>query len=61
MGDKVITEIFAIATAIVGVAVIAVLVGQKSQTASVIGAAGTALGKDLEAAVSPVTGNMPSL
>jgi hypothetical protein len=55
MGDKVITEIFAIATAIVGVAVIAVLVGQKSKTADVIGAAGTALADDLKAAVSPVT------
>lgn len=57
MGDRIMTEIFAVATAIVGVAVIAVLVGQKSQTASVIGAAGTALAKDLQAAVSPVTGS----
>ena len=56
MGDRIITEIFAVATAIVGVAVVAVLVAQKSQTASVIGAAGTALATDLKAAVSPVTG-----
>jgi hypothetical protein len=57
MGERIITEIFAVATAIVGVAVIAVLVAQKAQTASVIGAAGTALAKDLSAAVSPVTGS----
>ena len=57
MGDKIITEVFAVATAIVGVAVIAVLVGQKSQTSSVIGAAGKAFAQDLQAAVSPVTGS----
>lgn len=45
-----------IATAIVGVAILAVLVGQKSQTASVIQAAGSAFGNSLAVAESPVTG-----
>jgi hypothetical protein len=57
MGDRIVTDMFAVATAIVGVAIVAVLVAQKSQTASVVGALGTALSKDLQAAVSPVTGN----
>lgn len=45
-----------ILTAIVGVAILAVLVGQKSQTASVIQAAGSAFGNSLAVAESPVTG-----
>lgn len=47
--------IVTIATAIVGVAILAVLVGQKSQTASVIQAAGSAFGNSLAVAESPVT------
>lgn len=46
----------AILTAIIGLAVIAVLVGQNSQTPSVIQAAGTGLAGLIGAAVSPVTG-----
>ena len=46
-----------IATAIVGVALLAVLVGQKSQTAAVIQSAGSAFGNALIAAESPVTGS----
>lgn len=45
-----------IATAIVGVAIIAVLVSQRSQTAGVISAAGNAFSNALGVAVSPVTG-----
>jgi PRD1 phage membrane DNA delivery len=45
-----------ILTAIVGVAILAVLVGQKSQTSSVIQAAGSAFGNSLAVAESPVTG-----
>jgi hypothetical protein len=46
-----------ILTAIVGVAILAVLVGQKSQTSSVIQAAGSAFGNSLAVAESPVTGS----
>lgn len=52
-----ITEaIVTIATAIVGIAILAVLVSQRSNTANVIGAAGNAFSRSIGAAVSPVTG-----
>lgn len=47
--------VITIAVAIVGVATLAVLVGQKSQTAAVIQAAGSAFGNSLAVAESPVT------
>ena len=46
-----------IATAIVGVAILSVLVSKKSNTAAVIQAAGSAFGNALGVAVSPVTGD----
>ena len=45
-----------IATAIVGVALLALLVSKKSNTAGVIQAAGSAFGNALGVATSPVTG-----
>lgn len=48
--------IVTIATAIVAVALLAVLVSKKSNTAAVIQAAGSAFGNSLAVAVSPVTG-----
>lgn len=64
MGDNLITGLVTIATAIVGLAIIAVIVSKNAQTPAVIGAAGNALGSDISAAVSPVTGGgfgVPSL
>lgn len=55
MADRIFGDILAVATAIIGLAIIAVLVGQKSQTSNVIGAMGTAFANDIKAAVSPVT------
>ena len=49
-------SIVTIAVAIVGVAILAVLVSRKSQTAAVIQAAGSAFSNALSTAVSPVTG-----
>ena len=49
-------QIVTIATAIVGVAIIAVLVSRNANTAGVIGAAGSAFSQALGVAVSPVTG-----
>lgn len=46
-----------IISGIIGVAIIAVLVSQKSNTAGVFAAAGGAFSNALSAAVSPVTGN----
>jgi hypothetical protein len=45
-----------IATAIVGVAILAVLVSKNSQTSTVLGAAGSAFSNALSAATGPVTG-----
>lgn len=49
-------QIVTILTAIVGVAIIAVLVSRNSQTANVIAAGGNAFSQALGVAVSPVTG-----
>jgi hypothetical protein len=49
-------SIVTIATAIVGVALLALLISRKSNTAGVIQAAGTAFSSALGVAVSPVTG-----
>lgn len=43
--------------AVIGVAIIAVLVSQKAQTAGVLQAGGTAISNVLGAALSPVTGS----
>lgn len=52
------TEMLAsIALAIVGVAIIAVLVSKKSNTAAVIQATGSAFANSLGVAVAPVTGD----
>lgn len=54
-------SIIAIVTAIVGLAILAVLVSQRAQTASVITSAGAAFANDLSAAVAPVTGAQASI
>lgn len=56
MTDQLITAVVTIATAIVGVAVLAVLVSRQSNTAGVIGAGGSAFSRAIGAAVSPITG-----
>jgi PRD1 phage membrane DNA delivery len=56
MGDRLIESLTTVAVAIVGIAIIAVLVGQQARTTQVIGAAGQAFAQDIGAAVSPVTG-----
>ena len=48
--------VITIATAIVGVAILAVLVSQKSNTAGVLAAGGSAFSNALSAATGPVTG-----
>jgi len=53
--------IVTIATAIVGVAILAVLVSSKSNTTGVLQAAGSAFSNALGVAVSPVTGNAVNL
>jgi PRD1 phage membrane DNA delivery len=54
MADKWMTEIVGVATAIVSLALIAVVVGKNSKTPDVITSAGTALSNVIGAAVKPV-------
>jgi hypothetical protein len=54
--NPLVESIVTIATAIVGLAIVAVLVSKKSQTPAVIQAAGSAFGNSLGVAESPVTG-----
>jgi hypothetical protein len=56
MSDNLISSIVTVLTAIIGVAIIAVLVSRNAQTAGVITSAGQAFANDLSAAVAPVTG-----
>jgi len=56
MSQSLIDSITSIAVAIIGVAILAVLVSRNAQTPQVIGAAGKAFAQDLGVAVSPVTG-----
>lgn len=56
MGDNLITSIFTVATAIVGVAIIATLVSNNANTAGVLKAGGSAFSGALGTALSPVTG-----
>lgn len=57
MGNQLVASVVTVATAIIGVAIIATLVSQHAQTSSVIGAATTGFAKDLQTALSPVTGS----
>ena len=56
MSDQLIGGVVTVATAIIGVAIIAVLVGSNAKTSSVISSAGTAFSGALSAAEAPVTG-----
>jgi hypothetical protein len=53
-------EIVTIITAIIGVAMVAVLVSKNANTTGVISSSTSGLGYLLGVAVSPVTGNTPS-
>jgi hypothetical protein len=56
MKDQLITSVVTVLTAIVGVAIIAVLVSKNADTANVLTAGGRAFGGALGVALSPVTG-----
>jgi len=49
-------SIVTIATAIVGIAILAVIVSKNAQTPQVIASAAGGFARDIQAAVSPVTG-----
>jgi membrane DNA delivery protein len=54
--DTLMTSVVTVLLAIVGVAIIAVLVSRNANTAGVIGAGGSAFSQSLGTAISPVTG-----
>lgn len=54
LGDSIVTVLLAI----IGVAVVAVLVSKQAQTGSVLGAGGGAIAQALGCALSPVTGGI---
>jgi hypothetical protein len=56
MNDRMIESVVTVATAIIGLAIVAVLVSNQAQTGNVIKSAGSALAGDIAAAVSPITG-----
>lgn len=56
MGGNLVTGLVTIAVAIVSLAMLAVIVSKNAQTPAVIQSAGNALGADITAAVSPVSG-----
>lgn len=56
MTDQLISSVTTVAVAIVGIAVLAVLVSGQAQTSNVIKSAGSAFAGAVGAAVSPVTG-----
>jgi len=61
MTDHLIASVVTVATAIIGVAIIAVLVSQRANTSNVITSAGQAFANDLSAAVAPVTGSQATI
>lgn len=57
MNNGAVESVVAIFSAIVGVAIVAILISKKSNTAGVLQAFGSAFGNSLAVAVSPVTGS----
>lgn len=56
MGDNLVSGAVSIALAIVGIAIIAVLVSKQANTSGVITSAASGFASDISAAVSPITG-----
>lgn len=59
--DQIWQGVVTIAVAIIGVAILAVLVSPKAQTSQVVTSSGNAFATALAAATAPVTGSSPSL
>ena len=60
MTENLFNQVVTVATAIIGVAILAVLVSRNAQTPQVIGAAGSAFSQALGTALSPVSGGFGS-
>jgi PRD1 phage membrane DNA delivery len=59
--DQLITAVVTVFTAIIGVAILAVLVSRQSNTSTVIRAASSGFAQDLSAALSPLGGGSGGL
>lgn len=59
--NSVVTQVVAVVSLIIGVAVLAVLVAPNARTSAVISSSGDALSKVLATAISPVMGGGTSL
>lgn len=57
MTDQLITAVVTVLTAIVGVAILAIILSGKSKTSEVLGAAGSSFATILGAATAPITGS----
>lgn len=60
MSDSLVTALVSIVLAIISLAALNTILSPKAKTSQVIGAASQGLGQNILAAVSPVTGSMPS-
>jgi hypothetical protein len=56
MSEQLFTTVTSIALAVIGLALVAVIVSKNANTGGVLTSAGSALAKDIGAAVAPVTG-----
>lgn len=56
MGHEAIQAIVGIVSAIIGLAILSVLVSKNAATVQIIGASSSGLAKDIQAATAPVTG-----
>lgn len=61
MTDSWLTSIVTVLMAIVGVAIVAILVSQNANTTGVIGAGASGFSSDLATALSPITGASPNI
>lgn len=61
MGNQAVEGLITVATAIVGVAIVATLVSKNANTSGVLTAAGGAFGSAVTAATAPVTGSAGNL
>lgn len=61
MGNQLVNSVVTVATAIIGVAIIAVLVSRNANTTGVISAGGNAFSNALSVAEAPVTGSSSGL
>ena len=57
MGDQMISSVVTVATAIIGLAIIATLVSKNANTANVVTSAGNSFSQALSVAEGPVTGS----